>query len=53
MKTYTFTLPSAHVDTLFQALGELPLKLSGPVFSLLQAQRIQQDAPQPVTSETT
>ena len=38
MKTLTATLTEQELNVIFQALGELPLKISGPVFGQLQSQ---------------
>ena len=43
MTQYKFTLPADFVQVLYQALGELPLKISGPVFSIIDAQKREQD----------
>ena len=37
MKTITATLTEHELNVIFQALGELPLKVSGPVFGKLQS----------------
>ena len=38
----TITVTEQEMSMLFQALGELPLKISGPLFSKLQQQAVQQ-----------
>jgi hypothetical protein len=44
MTHYDFKdIPAQFVETIFIALGELPMKISGPVYSLLNQQRIEQD----------
>jgi len=46
MTHYDFkNIPAQFVDTIFVALGELPLKVAGPVFSLLQQLKAEQDKP--------
>jgi hypothetical protein len=41
---YDFTnIPAAFVQVIYQALGELPLKIAGPVFSQLDMQKREQD----------
>lgn len=50
----TITLPEQYVQIILQALGELPLKVAGPVFTAIQNQAIaqtekgQDDLPPPV-----
>lgn len=41
--TYDLKLSQAHVQTVLQALGELPLKLSLNVFAAIQEQVAKQD----------
>lgn len=38
----TLTLNDQELGLIFQALGELPLKMSGPLFGKLQQQALQQ-----------
>lgn len=38
----TITVTEQEMSMLFQALGELPLKISGPLFSKLQQQAMEQ-----------
>lgn len=38
----TIKLTDQELGTLFQALGELPLKVAGPLFGKIQAQAMQQ-----------
>ena len=37
MKTTTLTLNEQEINVIFQMLGEIPLKYSGPVFGKLQS----------------
>lgn len=48
MTHYEFKgVPAQFVLVIYQALGELPMKLAGPVFSLLDGQKREQDAKPP------
>lgn len=42
MNTYTLTLPREYIEVILQGLGELPLKVSGPVFTAIQNQLVSQ-----------
>lgn len=48
-------IPDQFLVTLFQGLGELPLKVSGPVYSLIQQQaadkNLQTDSQVPMASD--
>lgn len=49
MTHYDFRrIPATFVQVIYQALGEIPMKISGPVFSLLDGQKREQDAKPPV-----
>ena len=49
---YTFhDIPEQIVQIIYQALGELPLKVAGPAFSVLDAQKREQDSRSPERAE--
>jgi len=42
--TYIISLTAQELQVIYQALGELPLKQSGPVFGKIDVQKREQDA---------
>lgn len=48
---YTISIPEQYIDVLYAALGELPLKNAGPVFTLIQRQ-VEEQKQKPVEQAT-
>lgn len=50
MKTYQIT--DDELQIIFQALGELPLKIAGPIFGSLDVQRREQEIKDKINGST-
>ena len=49
---YSFhDIPEQIVHVIYQALGDMPLKVAGPAFSVLDAQKREQDSRSPGQAE--